>query len=372
MRVLITSGSRGEWGYYTPVIEEFKRLGISYDILCANMAAVPEFGSLVDLIEAEGEEVRYKIYSSFHGGDHYAMAKSFSSLAASLADIMHNNRYDWVLIAGDRFEQFAVASICNFMSIPLAHIQAGEKSGNVDGVTRHAIGKLAHLHFAANWDAYNRLVKLGEEAERVRLTGAPQLDELFDYFEEDKNITPGESILAIYHGLTEDPRNNFIGLSNMISELTEWLPEYKINYIMPNNDAGGNDIREYITLNKRDHDSVFVNVPRREFCRLMANSRFMIGNSSSGLLEAPVYKKIAINIGGRQRDRVAGDNVIHAEFKRKSIGKAIQAALEQTADGRISCDSPYGSAPAAPKIVEAMLEWSARGRAKILDRRITL
>ena len=372
MKVLIVSGSRGEWGYYTPIISQFKKFGVEYDILCTNMAPLRGFGGLVDQIESSGENVKYKIYSAYQGDDHYSMAKGFASLSASVADIFAYTHYDWVLLAGDRFEQFAVASVCNLMYLPTAHIQAGELSGNVDGVTRHAIGKLVHLHFAANMDAYKRLVSIGEEVERVVLSGAPQLDELFLYYQEDKHIPTEHRVIAIYHGLTEAPKENFKGVKNMVSFLNESEAESNVIYILPNNDAGGDLIRQYILENKLHSHKAYVNIERREFFKLLASSKYMIGNSSSGLLEAPVYKKFAVNIGGRQRNRVAGKNVIHADYSMESIRQAAEKACSGSSKVDVDIESPYGNAPAAPKIVEKLLSWHRRPRSEILDRRLTV
>jgi GDP/UDP-N,N'-diacetylbacillosamine 2-epimerase (hydrolysing) len=369
MKVLISSGSRGEWGYYAPIIEEFSKQNIDYDVMSMNMAPLDEFGNLSRQLRLAGEEPKYEIYCSYHGGSHYSMAKSFSSLSSSVADILHNNAYDWVLMAGDRFEQLAVASIASLMYVPSCHIQAGELSGNVDGVSRHAIGKLTHLHFAANNDAYNRLIYLGEERERIKLTGAPQLDEVFEYYQDDKHLVQDQSVLFIYHGLTEDPKANFAGFLNAF-ELVSDLSSI-VHFILPNNDAGGDLIRTHILNNKKPCHKVYTNLPRRKYFYLMAKCQFIIGNSSSSLLEAPVYKKMAVNIGQRQRDRVFGNNIVNCGYTKKSI----DAAIKSLTNGSINPDSivsVYGTEPAAGKIVRHMTDFYSLGKKKILDRRLSL
>lgn len=368
MKVLISSGSRGEWGYYAPIVDLFVRNNIEYDIMAMNMAPLDEFGNLSRQLSSIGQTPTFEIFCSYHGGSHYAMAKSFGSLCSSVADILHNNSYDWVLMAGDRFEQLAVANIASLMYIPSCHIQAGELSGNVDGVSRHAIGKLTHLHFAANKDAYDRLIALGEEPDRVKLTGAPQLDEVFEYYEEDKNIPSDNSVLFAYHGLTENPTENFRGFVNAFEVVAE--TDRHVHFILPNNDAGGDMIRTYILDNKMSVHKAYKNLPRRDYFRLMAKCKFMIGNSSSSLLEAPVYKKMAIDIGDRQRDRVFGNNIIKCGYTREEIRNAVKSA-ENFAGDRDSIVSVYGSEPAAGKIVRYMSEYYQLGRKQILDRRLT-
>lgn len=368
MKVLISSGSRGEWGYYAPVVDLFVRHNIEYDIMAMNMAPLDEFGNLSRQLRAIGQTPKFEIFCSYHGGSHYAMAKSFGSLSSSVADIFHNNAYDWVLMAGDRFEQLAVANIASLMYVPSCHIQAGELSGNVDGVSRHAIGKLTHLHFAANKDAYDRLIALGEEPDRIKLTGAPQLDEVFEYYKEDEKIPCDESVLFTYHGLTENPTENFRGFVNAFEVIAE--TGRQVHFILPNNDAGGDLIRNYILNNKASLHKVYKNLPRRDYFRLMAKCKFMIGNSSSSLLEAPVYKKMAVDIGDRQRDRVFGNNIIKCGYTKDEIRYAVKSVENSKVDSK-SIESVYGTEPAAGKIVKYMTEYHALGRNKILDRRLT-
>lgn len=368
MKVLISSGSRGEWGYYAPIIKEFAKQNIDYDVMSMNMAPLDEFGNLSRQLRLAGEEPKYEIFCSYHGGSHYSMAKSYASLSSSVADILHNNSYDWVLMAGDRFEQLAVASISGLMYVPSCHIQAGELSGNVDGVSRHAIGKLTHLHFAANKDAFMRLISLGEERDRVKLTGAPQLDEVFEYYQEDKYLAQDESILFVYHGLTEDPKVNFSGFLNAFELVSE--SGSVVHFILPNNDAGGDLIRTHILNNKAPHHKVYTNLPRREYFYLLAKCKFIIGNSSSSLLEAPVYKKMAVNIGQRQRGRVFGNNLVNCDYGKHAIENAIKSISVGSIDPD-SIKSVYGTEPAAGKIVRHMTEYHSLGKKKILDRRLS-
>ena len=353
MNVLICSGSRGEWGYYTPIIRELTKRNHKYDVVTMNMAAVSEYGSLHKEILQNGFNLKYNVYSSFHGGDHYSMAKGFSSLCSSFSDILHNNSYDWAIIAGDRFEQLAVANICSLMGIPTAHVQAGERSGNIDGISRHVIGKLVHLHFAANDDAKKRLIALGEAKWRVIKSGAPQLDDVFDYYKDDADTPTDNSVVFVYHGLTEEIQKNYIGMVNAFNIIKGLkLPT---TVILPNNDAGGLDIKNYILDNKFDGCNVIKNIGRRDFFRLIAKCRFMIGNSSCSLIEAPVYKKGCINIGNRQNKRVCGDNVINCGYGKQSILSAIKKLECKSFRNQVAkCKSPYGSMPASPIIVDEL------------------
>ena len=163
-KILVVTGSRGEWGYLRPVLalwEEHE--AISFDILATNMHLLASHGNTYREIESDGFFIKYKINMAMASDDYYSHAKGLSILMQSLSDIFLNENYDLVLLSGDRGEQLAAAMCASYCYIPVAHIQAGEVSGNIDGLARHAIGKLAHIHFASNEDAAKRLLALGEQ-----------------------------------------------------------------------------------------------------------------------------------------------------------------------------------------------------------------
>ena len=378
MKILISSGSRGEWGYYKPIIEELVKRKIEYDIMTMNMASTYEYGNLYQVLKDQGYNVKHNILCSFHGDSHYAMSKMFSSLSSSVADILANYKYDWVLIAGDRVEQLAVATIASLQYIPCAHIQAGELSGNIDGVTRHVIGKLVKLHFAANKDAYDRLLKLGEENERVILSGAPQLDDIFKFDSNKVNLLPelidlknGDFILAVFHGVTEELDECYEGLKNMTKALSN--EKKKIIYISPNNDAGGITINRIIESERRRGDLIFNNLDRNQYLYLLDNCEFIIGNSSSGLLEAPIFKTFCINIGNRQLNRVQGENVVDSTYDFKNILDSINYIRTSNSykESVLKMISPYGESPASCIIVNELTDKNHKPDSFLQVRRIT-
>lgn len=177
-KLMFITGSRGEWGYIRPILnllnqhEEAKAV-----LVVTNMHLLPSYGNSYKEIEHDGFHIDYKVHMSLDGYSHYTQAKSLGIFLNSLPDIIEAEKPDWIVLAGDRGEQLMGAIAGAYTYTPVAHIQAGELSGNIDGMTRHAIGKLVHMHFASNQDAANRLVKMGEEAFRVFNTGAPQVDE---------------------------------------------------------------------------------------------------------------------------------------------------------------------------------------------------
>ena len=195
MDVLVITGSRGEWGYIKPILLLMEKdKNINYSLCATNMHLMPELGLSVNEIEKDGFKIDYKIYMALSGSNHLTQLKSLALFLSSLADILSSKKFDFILLAGDRGEQLMGAIAGAYTYIPTGHIQAGEVSGNIDGASRHAIGKLVHLHFASNKDAFDRLVKLGEEKRRIFNTGAPQLDEI-----KKENLVSKKELQKVYN-----------------------------------------------------------------------------------------------------------------------------------------------------------------------------
>jgi UDP-hydrolysing UDP-N-acetyl-D-glucosamine 2-epimerase len=227
-------------------------------------------------------------------------------------------------------------------------------------MSRHAIARYSHLHFAANEDAVNRLIKSGEDENRVHLTGAPQLDDLelyeipsVDELIQRKIVKNKEFILAVMHGVTEEEalnERNIQVLSETLSGLTE-----SIIWIGSNNDTGASAIRGTITASLRVNDKFFSNINRLDYLALLKHSKYLIGNSSSGILEAPSFGKPVINLGNRQKDRVRGVNVIDATFSSKEILEAIDKAVSlDFISISTKSTNPYGDGKSSARIIEIL------------------
>ncbi len=178
-KFVFLTGSRGEWGYIRPILRLIENdPECDYSIIATNMHLLSEFGSSIHEIEKDGFKVEEKIFMTYDGYNSITMAKSLGSLLLELPTVLNRLRPDFLILAGDRGEQLMGAIAAVHMRIPVAHIQAGELSGNVDGIIRHSITKLAHIHFAANEEFAERVKKLGEQDFRIFITGAPLVDEL--------------------------------------------------------------------------------------------------------------------------------------------------------------------------------------------------
>tara|TARA_B100000073_G_scaffold344416_2_gene351205 strand:- start:385 stop:1524 length:1140 start_codon:yes stop_codon:yes gene_type:complete len=365
MRILFVTGSRGEWGYIRPILRLIEKdPEIEYDLCVTNMHLLPDFGSSEDEIIKDGFEIKHRVFMSLDSYNHVSQVKSLGVFLTSMADILASNEYDFIMLAGDRGEQLMGAIAGAYTYIPVGHIQAGEVSGNIDGAARHAIGKLAHVHFASNTDAEERLIKLAEEKFRVFNTGAPQVDEMVqtplldaDYFIKKYNFDISkEFFLVVQHPVTEE----YDEAENQINTTFNVLEEYsqKKVIILPNNDAGSLAIQNVIKQRKTLDHVVFANLSRIEYLTLMRNSLLMIGNSSSGLLEAPTYNIPAVNIGRRQEGRVCGLNVIHTDFCEKKIKKAVEKALSHEFKNMLIEDgfNPYGDGNSSENILKIVKE----------------
>ena len=361
MKLLFLNGSRGEWGYIRPIIQKCEKRGIEYGICATNMLLLHSHGGLIEEIRRDGFNVCDEIFMSLEGHNHFSMTKSLGIFLNSFTETLRREKPDWVILAGDRGEQLMGAIAASYTYTAVAHIQAGERSGNIDGVARHAIGKFVHVHFAANDDAANRLLRLGEEAFRIHNIGAPQLDELYNSdvpeFEvvASKNNLPFNQpfILVVQHPVTEEYDQAEAQVLELIEALNQFdFPKF---WILPNNDAGASFIRDAILNNRRSDYHVFDNLTRFDYLSLLKNCQFIIGNSSSGILEAPTYKTPAINLGSRQDNRIQACNVINSPYKSKAIITAINKVFSQAFCGQLEgCTNPYGDGNSSESILDIL------------------
>lgn len=361
-RALFVTGSRGEWGYIRPVLERISdRPDVVYEICATNMHLLPSHGSTEGDILADGFEIRWRIPMAIEGGNHLAQAKSIGVLTMGLCDVVASSPPDWIVLAGDRGEQLAGAIVGAFANIPILHIQAGELSGNVDGMTRHAIGKYANIHCASNDDAGQRLARLGEEEWRIHVTGAPQLDDLVagrlpsreELVSRLGRGVSGPFALVVQHGVTDE----FIEAGSQVETLMRVLAGLPLNkvVILPNNDPGSLSVRQGIERYRDDRFYLFANVPRPDYLALLRDAEFLIGNSSSGILEAPSFGTPVVNVGSRQDGRLQAQNVVNADFTPQSLSQAIDRAL--SADFRYTtseCINPYGDGHASVRIADLL------------------
>jgi len=360
-KILFITGSRGEYGYIRPLLNLIQNdADLDYQIVATNMHLLPEFGDTISQFEKDGFQVDYRPLMTLGGFTPQSMVKSLSLLGLSIVDILDHCKPDIILLAGDRGEQLIASIAGSHMNIPVAHIQAGELSGNIDGLSRHAIARFSHIHFASNEDARNRLLRSGEQEFRIFNVGAPQLDEFITgKISSKKELAKkyrgleGEYIVLVQHSVTEQ----FTEAYEQISVTLRALKQIKKNIIAiaPNSDAGSGFVNKAINDNIFDFLHVHRNVPREDYAGLMKYAGCMVGNSSSGLLEAPSFQLPTVNIGRRQAGRFQGENVINCGHDIDEIVSSIFRALSPKFKKNLTgMKNPYGDGKSSQRIINIL------------------
>jgi UDP-hydrolysing UDP-N-acetyl-D-glucosamine 2-epimerase len=361
-KIAIVTGSRGEYGYIRPIIKKIlQEPSLDYELIVTNMHLLSEYGNSISEIERDGFKIGAKHHMTLDGYTNTTMTKSLGIFLLELPETLDRVKPDIILIAGDRGEQLMAAIAGAHLNIPVAHIQAGEVSGNIDGIVRHAITKLSHIHFVDNEDCVERVRKLGEQEFRIFLTGAPQLDELVEAkYSKPKELAQKYGlnlnkpiILAVQHPVTEE----FNFATEQITETLLALREINEQTIIvyPNADAGNKKIKEMINTYSTPSMRAFRNLPREDYLGLMRIAKVIVGNSSSAIIEATFFALPAVNIGTRQHGRKQGDNVINTGYDKNEIVKAILTAMSHDFRSKlVPGKSPYGDGHSAERIVKIL------------------
>lgn len=374
-KIAIITGSRGEYGYIRPIIKLIEKSSkLEYEIIATNMHLLPEFGDSLGAFRQDNFEVKYTPLMTLSGYTPASMTKSLCIFGLSLSDILPASQPDLVLLAGDRGEQLMAATIAAHMNIPVAHIQAGEISGNIDGLSRHAIARFTHIHFAANTDAEERLLKSGEQSFRVFNVGAPQLDEFVSGQVTSENELRAKYELAdkfllmVQHSVTEQQSMAFDQTLATIKAVER--TEIQTVAISPNSDAGSSMVTAALDEFRPKNMKIFKNVPREDYAGLMKFSSCLVGNSSSALLEAPTFGLPCVNIGRRQTGRVQGINVLNCGHNSDEIYSTIQQALSPSFKSKITgMLNPYGDGRSSERIVQILSEIALDDR--LLQKELT-
>ena len=230
---------------------------------------------------------------------------------------------DLIMITGDRIETLAACLTATYLNIPIAHIQAGDKSGHVDDIARAAIAKMAHIHFASCEDSVKRLKKWGEPSRRIFNVGAPQLDDISALLNKKRKPNKKKNIIIIFHPVLDEIFQYKQNIKNLFKSILKF--DYNYQWIYPNNDFGYKVLIKFFNSSHvRKKVQIIKNLERDEFLNLMLNSDAMIGNSSSGIIEAPSLKLPVINIGNRQHLRPQAKNIVNTSYNQNDIVKKIQ------------------------------------------------
>lgn len=365
-KIAVVTGTRAEYGILYPVlraIEAHPKLKLS--LVVTGMHLSHEFGYTVQEIERDGFDIEARVDMLLSSDTLGAMAKSVGIGIIGMAQTWEQLKPNMILVLGDRVEPLAAAVASAYMNIPVAHVLGGDAAigSNIDDSNRYATTKFAHIHFAAIAKHAERIIKLGEDSWRVHTVGSPALDVILN-----EPLPPAEAlamqlelnlsqplILVVQHSVTtqvdEAPKQ--------MRETLEAIVEvgYSTVLIYPSSDAGGRRMIEVI----KEFESyplirTFKSLPRKEYLSLMKAASVMVGNSSSGIIEAPSFGLPVVNIGIRQEGRERGKNVIDVRHNKQEIKKAIEKALtdEEFLKEVKKCANPYGDGKTGPRIAEIL------------------
>ncbi len=343
---------------------------LELQLVIAASALLDRYGSAVNYIENDGFTISAKVFNVLEGENLTAAAKTTGIGILELSTVFDNLSPDVVVTVADRFETMATAISASYMNIPLAHVQGGEVTGNIDEKVRHAITKLSDYHFVASDSSKERVIKLGENPEMVFNTGCPSIDLAaevlenpsfdFDLFEKysgsGKKLDLSNGYLVVMqHPVTtehESSRNHIEITLEALHELNK-----PILWFWPNVDAGADGTSKGIRVFRETKDAsnfhFFKNMKPNDFLRLLKNADCLIGNSSVGIRECAFLGVPVVNIGSRQSGRDRGANVIDVNYDKESIKNAI---LKQIENGHKHSDTIYGNGTAGEKIANLLAE----------------
>lgn len=365
-RIGVVTVSRSDYGHLRPVLDGIRRASdLELVLFVAGMHLAPEFGSTVGDIEADGVPIAERVPMLEPGDSPEAIAASMGRGVEGFARAFGRQRPNLVVVLGDRFEMLAAAVAALPFTLPVAHIHGGEISeGAMDNQIRHAITKLAHLHFASAEIHAHRIAHMGEEAWRIHAVGAPGLDRIAttaplsreDLARELDLPVDSPWLLVTFHPVTLEYRETASHVEELLAALEKTDGTLVVTY--PNADTSGRLIIERLEEFAARHPRrcrLVRSLGERLYLSLLRHADVMIGNSSSGLIEAPSFGLPVVNVGARQRGRLRGGNVIDVEPAREDILRGIEAAQAPAFRARArTAGNPYGDGRAAPRIVEVL------------------
>ena len=341
-KVCIATGTRADWGLLSPIARALtSRSDTEVAIVATNMHMDSRYGGTLSEIEADGFSIAESIPITDDLPDTpQGRAEATARATAGMAGALSRLRPDLLVVLGDRFEMLCIATAAALMRVPIVHIAGGEISeGAVDDSIRHAITKLSALHLTATEPYRRRVIRMGEDPERVVNTGAIGVDSIverrdpMDYDELVDSLggfeIPEGSLMVTYHPATLSDRPVADACGELLAALDNF-PDRKVIITYPNNDAGSTEIIEMIEAYgaaRRDRVKVVESLGRRRYHAALARMGAVVGNSSSGLVEVPSFHIPTVDIGIRQRGRTAGASVIHCGENEAEITRAIAHAL---------------------------------------------
>ena len=365
-KICVITGSRAEYGLLRWVMEEIKRSPVlELQVVATGMHLSPEFGLTYREIEKDGFKIDRKLELLLSSDSPTGVSKSVGLGMIGFGDLLSDLEPDMVLVLGDRFEILAAVTSAMLLRIPVAHLHGGELTeGLIDESIRHSVTKMSHLHFVAADEYRQRVIQLGEQPDRVLLVGGLGVDNINNLtlldkaeLEDSMEFKFGKrNLLVTFHPVTLENATSESQIRELLSALSE-QKDTNIIFTMPNADTDGRVlfevIKEYVAEN--DNACAFTSLGYLRYLSCLQYVDGVVGNSSSGLIEVPSFKKGTINVGDRQRGRIKADSVIGCQPNKNSICEAIDELYSASFQERVAgVKNPYGDGGASRRVVEVL------------------
>jgi len=367
-KICVVTGSRSEYGIFQLIlkkIEESEKLDLL--LLVTGIHLLKKYGNTINFIKKDGFSIT-KIIPMYEENDYKydSLGNAVGNAIINFTEALNELKPDLLLVIGDRYEPLTAVIAASTLSIPIAHIHGGDNvfKGQVDEQIRHAITKFAHIHFPATPKSYRRIILMGEEEWRIHMVGSPSIDMIY----KEKLLSKEEIcnkyglnisekiILCVQHPNVFESEQ----AGEQMKITLQVLKDLKLQTITtyPNNDPGSHLIIKEIEDHREiPYFKLFKNLERKDYLSLLKNADLLVGNSSSGLIESPIFKLPVVNLGNRNKGRESAENVINVPHDYIEIRKAIIKGLSD--EFKKNCQkvkNPYGDGKASERIVKILEE----------------
>jgi UDP-N-acetylglucosamine 2-epimerase (hydrolysing) len=370
-KIVFLTGTRADFGKIKSLIKITQESDIfDVHIFVTGMHMISKYGKTIIEIEKSGFK---NIYPFINHDDIIHMDRNLAKTIEGFSHYIGEIKPNLIIVHGDRIEAMAGAIVGSLNNVLVAHIEGGELSGTIDELIRHSISKLSHIHLTSNEEAKKRLIQMGEEESSVFTIGSPDLDVMnskklpsLDFVKNYYEISFDKYAILMFHPVTTEVDK----IKEQVKTLVDSILESNMNYIIiyPNNDLGSNIILdEYERFKNSKRIKIFPSLRFEYFLVLLKNAKFIIGNSSAGIREAPYYEIPTINIGNRQKNRSLSKNILNIDFEKVLILNGIEKVLTL---GKMKKDIDFGDGNSDKKFLKLLkseLFWKISNQKQFRD-----
>lgn len=380
-RIGIMTGTRAEYGLLKSLMQEInKDNDLELYLIVSGMHLSPEFGMTYQEIEEDGFQINAKVEMLLSSDSPAGISKSIGLGVIGFADEFQRADLDMLILLGDRYEALSAAISAMVMRIPIAHLHGGELTeGAIDEGIRHSITKMSYLHFTSTEQYRNRVIQLGENPDRVFYVGALGVENIKKinlmtkeeleksiHFEIDEN-----TVVVTYHPVTLENNTVEEQFLNLLKVLDR-NPKIRMIFTKANADTNGRIVNELIdkyAAQNSERACAFMSLGQKRYLSALKYCRIVIGNSSSGIIEAPSFGKPIINIGDRQKGRICADSVINCGYTQQEIQQAMETALTEEFENKArNCRNPYEKENTAANIISVIKDYLLNDKINLKKR----